>query len=49
MNELTVPYKCCGEGTYWHPDRSICTSSIDPRYNDNKCLVFDSHDRYDCL
>jgi hypothetical protein len=33
MNELEIPYKCCGEYTYWNPNNSMCDPRIDVSLN----------------
>lgn len=49
MSELTVPYKCCGKGTYWNPVLSQCSKFIELAENNNKCILFDKTVVKSCL
>ena len=49
MNELSVPYKCCGEGTFWDPELAICSAKVTGKYNLQNCRIYNSDIRFDCM
>lgn len=49
MSELTVPYKCCGIGTYWDPIESVCSRYIQVEGNGNHCVLFENKRIKSCL
>lgn len=49
MNELSVPYKCCGSGTYWNPVTSSCSKYVEVVENKNHCRLFEIGTIKSCL
>lgn len=46
---MSVPYKCCGVGTYWNPVTSSCVKQIELSQNNNNCILFDKTKIKSCL
>lgn len=49
MSELTIPYKCCGVGTYWNPITSSCSKFVEVAENNNHCVLFEKTTIKSCL
>jgi hypothetical protein len=49
MNELSVPYKCCGVGTYWNPVTSKCSKYVELIENNNHCVLYEKNVIKSCL
>lgn len=49
MNELSIPFKCCGIGTYWNPVASKCDKNIELLENNYHCTLYEKTALKSCI